>query len=181
MVVVSIISILATISVVAFEEAKYAAYRAQAKSTLGDIAQCEIVFFNEFQGYSPRLDQIGYNAMGMMYYSAGFKQLFGGFVYTGTPAPGNDTCIMTCGVWDDSFRGNPSPNCTPSMNYRCHPAAATGQDGSYAASAMTQNSFRAEAHGHPNTKVAGDANIGSIADTWTIDQNKNLRQLANPD
>lgn len=172
MVVVAIISILATVSVVAFEEAKYKVYAAHAKMTLGTIHTAEQAFFEEYRGYSARLDQIGFNMNGTMYFSVGFQQdTDAGTIYNGTPPPGSYDCTNTC--YSESGRGLPSPTCRITMNFRCHNTGC-GWGDRIVVSFAGQNAFLAEAHGHYGQKDCSTDEYSPRADTFTINQNKQL-------
>ncbi len=160
---IAIISILSSIAISSFNSYQYRAKGAIAKSHLGAILQYEKLFFTEYNAYSSRLDQLGFQVDGQVPFNIGFATDFNN-VPPGAPT-GSATCKSMC---DSSTCARAV--CNTTSNWLCTPTSYGDLDGSlYSYASAT--AFRAEAHAHLEYSTCPPTSIGGVTHTFTIDQN----------
>ncbi len=158
MVAVAIIAILASVAIPNFLAFRRKAQIADARSQLGTIYKLEKIFFQEFNSYSARLDQIGFQIDGVSVFNFGFVADF-----TPPANPGGSaSCTHTCNACTPT-------HCNPLASWTCGLPASNSTD-STGLSFASVSSFLAEAHGHlDNDSCAAD--VLTNVYTITIDQN----------
>ena len=168
MVVVAIIGVLAALAVPQVNKYIAKARQSEAKTMLSSIYTSEKAFYAEYSAYHTMFGAIGYSPEGRLRYNAGFGGA--GVVatatngYTGTPstAPGNTTNTLAyCGSTGTIAAG---VGCT----------VLAGADNSapqaLAASYVTSGT---------GFEAAASAIVyGALVDTWTINQSKDLQNVA---
>lgn len=164
MVAVAVVGILAVAATSAYDSFVDRARTAEAKAQLSNLFATQAIYRGEHDQYTTRLDVLGFVAKGNLSYDYGFS------VDIAPPAT--------------AFQGTPNCNnlcqgsgCTAAYRstYICTPFASTGLDTSAACGAATASSFLACAHSHLDGR-----NPSSRPSSFTVDQNKVIRALANP-
>lgn len=164
---VAILGILSSIAV-----ANYKSYRTKAmvsggKNHLAVLFKFEKIFFNEFNTYSARLDQLGFKVDGVSVFNIGFANDFNN-VPVGAPS-GSATCNYTCNSCIPS-------TCSPPALWTCGMPASNSLDAS-AGSVATNTTFSAQAHGHLDNAECSENSSTNIY-TISVDQNGNW--IVNP-
>lgn len=161
MTVVAIIGLLAAVAVPNYTRHRNQAKRAEAKASLDALYTTEKSYFSSFNTYQARLDSLGYIPTGETNYSIGFAAN-GVAVPPGAP-PGTDDCFVTCTAASVQTAACPAAH---KAGWSCSPqtlAIALGETSTPAATTFT---------------AAAKGTLSS-ADTWTIDQNKNILNTSN--
>ncbi|NQZ00528.1 MAG: prepilin-type N-terminal cleavage/methylation domain-containing protein [Bdellovibrionales bacterium] len=161
MIVVAIIGILAAIAIPNFQEFQAKSRRSEAKSQLGGIYTALTAFAGEYTVYSTDFGMTGFRPTGDLKYNSGFAgasfNLSAAFPeYTGTLENNQNSTEEACGA---------SAACE--VNYN---VGFGGGDGSLGATAATNTTFIAAS--------AGDIDGDAAVDRWTINEGKNLENLA---
>jgi prepilin-type N-terminal cleavage/methylation domain-containing protein len=157
-VVIGITGLLAAVAIPNYRSFQYRAMNTQAKLSLSSLYLAETSFKGDWGSYSGRLDAIGFDLVGKVYFDVGFKS---DFVSPFGPR-GTANCNAICG----------SAACPANPARKCMESALTGLDGNVwpTVSIASQSAFYAEAHGHLGLKV-------SEWYSWTINEQKILRRL----
>ncbi len=176
MVVVAIIGILAAVAIPNYQKYQARARQSEAKILLASAFTAEQSFYAESGTYSSALKEIGFDVAtgGKRYYTVGFSDLsaVGGsvcgsaggqsclnFRYNGAGGPLGTTPLAGSGV--SSFWATA----------KVYAATALTDQGALGSSAITQSTFLIQG-------VGSVANT-SVADQWTIDNNKALANVSN--
>lgn len=161
---VSIVTILALMAMPNYKAYRLKAIGAIAKNHLASLLQFEKVFFNEFNSYSSRLDQIGFQVDGALPFNIGFGS---DFPVNAPGAPiGSPTCNFTC-EFDSATCAKTV--CASTANWTCSLSASSALDGNVMSS-ISATAFQAEAHGHLANGVCGEGARTDIH-SYAIDQN----------
>lgn len=158
MLVVAMMGILSSIASVNFDNMVKNARHTQAKSTLVHLYTLEKLFNAEYSSYTSRLDALGFQAEGTLYYDIGFAVDFA--PPAGAP-PGNAACRTLCSA----------VGCPMTRTWTCTASAQNSLDGSFATS-VSATRFTAGAHAHFKT---GTTNFDPYS--WAIDETKYLRMI----
>ncbi len=169
MVVVAIIGILAAIAVPNFQRFTAKSKQSEAKSSLSAIYSAERAFQAEWGSYFADFVNIGYSPTGQVRYRHGFSAAGlacpagyqGAGVAAGGAAVNFSTAIgTTCGAALQCQEVTPAPN---GLALPALPAAVTAAGPVFTAAAV------------------GDIDGDAQWDTWTINQNKLMVNVAPPD
>jgi type IV pilus assembly protein PilA len=172
MVVVAIIGILAAVAVPNFQRFQAKSRQSEAKANLGAVYSCEKAFFAEWNNYFNDFRDIGFAPEGNLRYHTGWAAAAPALVgigYSGPSAPGGVAAAAaqfeTATYCPIATGGNGA--CTEMAGF------AVGQP--LPAGTTIDNTVGAQKF----TAGAGGI-VGTTAteDTWTIDQNKNLLNIA---
>ena len=166
MVVVAIIGILAAIAVPNFQRFQAKSRQSEAKANLGALYSCEKAFYAEWNVYFNDFRDIGFAPEGQLHYHTGWDTGAGALTnigYSGPSAPG----------------GNPVGAALYNTQLYCADAssnnACTEMQFAAGKTLPTNNLINTST---PPTFQAGSAgsisNTTALADTWTIDDKKNL-------
>lgn len=165
MVVVAIIGVLASIAVPAINKYLAKARQSEAKTNLSSLYTSEKSFYAEYTAYDTRFDAVGYSPEGKLRYNVGFSaNHFNAGVAQGYSGGGTAAYINAvgyCGAAGAFLRGCAMLNGATGIAPPALPATAA-----------SSTAFRAAAAARIHTTAAGD-------DTWTIDNNKDLRNTVN--
>lgn len=157
MICVSIVGILSSIAIPNYNRFKFNTYNSQAKTSLSQLYMLETLFSGEHLTYTTRLDAMGFNATGDMYFDVGFKT---DYHLPLTVPQGTDTCINTCD----------GATC-PRSGWRCRETTQGGLSFPFNSFA-TSTRFQAEAHAHFPESLSIDPD--DVAVTFAINQTKML-------
>ena len=175
MVVVAIIGILARVAIPNYQKYSARARQAESKIMLAAAYTAETSFFPTYGTYSICLLQIGLelnSGTGRRYYSTGITS-------GGTCGPAGSTA---CDIWKWDNQGANAGNCAANLDstgagsYGFGVPANAGLGGAISnwldisGSSVDQTTFRIDSAGRISTT--------GVLDRWTIDQNKNLRNLS---
>jgi hypothetical protein len=134
---------------------------ANAKSMLSHLYTTEVMYKAEYGLYIGRLDALGFDPAGSMYFDIGFNN---SIVPPPDAAQGTGTCLNLCPI---------NPGCLLRRQWVCMSTALYTLDGNINATA-TASTFLADAHAHFGlTNSASDGDF----QTWSIDQDKTLRYV----
>lgn len=167
MVVVAIIGILAAVAVPNFQRFQAKSRQSEAKSNLGAIYSCEKAFFAEWNNYFNDFRDIGFAPEGQLRYRAGWAAgaaALTGIGYSGPSAPGGAAVAAAQFVTTTYCPGGGNNACTETTFASALPA------GTAISNTVGSQAFKAGA--------AGLIGTSATVDTWTIDQVKNLVNVA---
>ena len=173
MVVVAIIGILAAIAVPQFQKFQARARQAEGKSLLGAYYAAQKGFFSEWQSYNNSVQNIGFSAEGLVRYDVGVvvgvnptvPNMPGSAVNCAVAAAPNCSLDGYCGA------GVFANNCNIVANSAGVSPKVSVWTGALTPAAIAQAAFQAGAIGYPL--------VAATADSWVINEQKNLRQSNN--
>lgn len=172
MVVVAIIGILSAIAIPQINKYMARARQTEAKTNLSAIYTSNKAFFAEYNIYDSRFDVIGYRPEGKLRYNVGWAAAMTdnleSYGYTGGYGSNATNAVAQCGVLNSTGSGASAGGSVvgPAGCIVLADGNKTLNDTSLERT-TTSNTFRAGAISRISS--------GQVADEWTIDQVKELR------
>jgi type IV pilus assembly protein PilA len=168
MMVVAIIGVLSAIAVPQYGKVMRIVRTNQAKAHLSSLYAMEKAFYAEYMSYTARLDAIGFQLEGKVYFNVGFQADYA--PPAGSPQ-GTPTCTFVC-------NGIIHTQCSaPANEWLCMNSASYGLDGTVIP-AVTATGFMAGAHAHLGQ--VGGTGAATEAVSLSIDDSKVIIDYANP-
>ncbi|WP_413582080.1 type IV pilin protein [Bdellovibrio sp. HCB288] len=171
MVVVAIIGVLASIAVPAVNKYIAKARQSEAKTNLASLYTSEKAFYAEYTIFDPRFMAVGYSPEGQLRYNVGFQVA----TAVAGPANGFNTAITNGSAKTQTYCGTaaaPGTSGCIMLNGATGVAVTAALPGTAIVAAGTGQTFIAAALARIHTSAGVD-------DTWTMDNNKVLRNTVN--